>query len=383
MIRSTLSRYLVREIAAHLAGIFAVVLAVFLSRRLGMILDDALEGSVSADVVFQVLGLRTLMALPSLLPAVLYLAILLGLGRLRDNHELTALAACGVSPRRIALIVLAASGVAALLIGILSLEVRPRAAERLRFVEDHATAATRIGGLRSGRFYEVGREGREVVFAEARGPDGHSLSKVFVQIRRDDQIVIYRSERAFDDVDEIMGYRFLRLVDGYEYVLESYGQRYEVTRFAEMILRTELPVELDPARGEKLRPWSELLRSSSADDIAELQWRLTMPASAFILALLAVSLSQTGRARGRYARLLPAMAIYLVYRQMLATAKDWVAGGSIPPLPGLWGIHALALAGALLLFGFEWLAGLARRARETIARTLRTPGRRPDIPAPT
>ena len=41
------------------------------------------------------------MALPSLLPAGLYIATLLALGRLSDDNEMTALGACGVSPSRI------------------------------------------------------------------------------------------------------------------------------------------------------------------------------------------------------------------------------------------------------------------------------------------
>lgn len=370
MMRSTLSRYLVREIAAYFLGVFAIVLAVFLTRRLGMFLGDALEGSLSADVIFEVLALRTLMALPSLLPTVLYLAILLGLGRLHDDHELTALAACGISPRRIAGTVLAASGALALVIAGLALEGRPRAAERLREVEENAAAEFRIGSLRPGRFYEIGPQGRQVVFAAARGRDGAFLENVFVQIRHENGISIYRAERAFDSVNKITGHRFLEFFDGTQYELGPGEGRYEITRFGELALRTDVPADADEPRGVKVRPWVALLRSSDPQEVAELQWRLAMPTSALILALIAIPLSQTHPRRGRYTRLLLAIAIYLVYRQVLGTAKDWIAGGSLPPLPGLWGLHAVALAGAVLLFSGD---AIRRRGRFGRGRRSRTP----------
>jgi lipopolysaccharide export LptBFGC system permease protein LptF len=187
-----LSRYLLREIAAHLGAVFAVVLAVFLTRRLGIYLGEALEGEIAASVVFEALGLRTVMSLPSLLPPVLYLAILLGLGRLHEDLELTALAACGVSPDRIARIVVGGAAVAAIAIGVLSLEVRPRAAERVKRVEERATAEARIGSLRPGRFYELG--GERVVFAEDSGPG--AIEDVFVHAREADATRVYRATRA-------------------------------------------------------------------------------------------------------------------------------------------------------------------------------------------
>lgn len=354
-----LSRYLLREIAAHLGAVFAIVLAVFLTRRLGIYLGEALEGEIAASVVFEALGLRTVMSLPSLLPPVLYLAILLGLGRLHEDLELTALAACGVSPDRIARIVVGGAAVAAIAIGVLSLEVRPRAAERVKRVEERATAEARIGSLRPGRFYELG--GERVVFAEDSGPG--AIEDVFVHTREADETRIYRAKQALD-VRTPAGERVLRLIDGTEYVLRRAG-KHDVTTFGQLSVRTELPVDDELTTDEKMRPWTTLRASDDPRAAAELQWRLAMPASAFVLAILALPLARVGTRRGRYGRILLAMAVYLVYRQALGTAKDWVESGAIPPFPGLWAVHALAFAVALVLFALlrrGWIGREVSRA---------------------
>ena len=95
---SILSRYTVKEILSHLVGVMLIVVAVFMVSHFTEFLGDAAEGDLPSGLLLRLLGLRTIMALPSLLPAGLYIAVLLALGRSHDDNELTALGACGVSP---------------------------------------------------------------------------------------------------------------------------------------------------------------------------------------------------------------------------------------------------------------------------------------------
>src|SRR5260221_6720852 len=98
---SILSRYTVKEILSHLAGVMVLVVTVFMVRHFAELLGDAAEGELPSSVILRLLGLRTVMALPSMLPAGLYIATLLALGRLSDDNELIALNACCVSPVRL------------------------------------------------------------------------------------------------------------------------------------------------------------------------------------------------------------------------------------------------------------------------------------------
>src|SRR6476620_1612976 len=123
-----LDRYVVREIATSALAGFAVVLAIFLVTRLSTLLSDAAVGSLPGGVVALLLGLRTVMALPSLLPAVLYLGVLLAMNRLSRDRELLAMEASVVTPGRLERTVLALAVCAAAGIAVLSFNGRPWAA---------------------------------------------------------------------------------------------------------------------------------------------------------------------------------------------------------------------------------------------------------------
>jgi lipopolysaccharide export system permease protein len=347
---SILSRYTIREILSHLAGVMVIVVAIFMVRHFAAFLSDAAAGTLPSDVLLHLLGLRTLMALPSLLPVGLYVAVLLGLGRLHQDNEMTALATCGVPPTRIYAAVigfgLCAAGVAA----ALSFWARPWAAVTFHAVRDQATKQAGVGQITPGRFYEIRSGTEQAVFAEARSAtDPQVVENVFVQQRDEEGISVLFAARATELVDLQLGYRFLRLFDGYRYDLGTDAKQVEVTRYEELVIRTPL-AEPAPEGGQNHSLSAlELARSPDPEDAAELQWRIASPVSALLLILLAIPLTRIGPAHGSYARLLVAIVLYLGYSQLLGTVKKWVANGVWPPLPGTWVVHALCLVTAVLL----------------------------------
>jgi lipopolysaccharide export system permease protein len=370
---AVLPRYLVREILLHALGVLAVVLATFLVRRFGSLLGEVADAPLPLSMIAELLSLRTIMALPSLLPAVLYASVLLGLGRLYRDNEMTALAACGVGPAHTWKTVVGFSLVGAALIGALSFSLRPWAASRYRDVKREAVAGADLGSLAPGRFYELDSSGELVVFAERRSrsePD--TMEGVFVQDRTGGRLSVLYSERAVEHRDERRGHRFLQLLDGHRYELRPAGGGFEITSYEsyeELVLRTELPGVMRSEPEEFGSPLS-LLGSSDRLDVAELQWQLAMPVSAVLLALLALPLSRTDPRHGRSAKLFLALLLYMVYRHLLGAAKEWVANGTVAPYPGVWAVHAACLAVALALIGLDasgFRPLLALRLRESRA----------------
>jgi lipopolysaccharide export system permease protein len=100
-----------------------------------------------------------------------------------------------------------------------------------------------------------------------------------------------------------------------------------------------------------------LLGSSAPADIAALQFRTSTPLMALILSLIAVPLSQLRPRQGRYARVGFAIVVFFVYSNLLSAAKAWLEKGDLPPIIGMWWVHALALT-----FGLYLIARQARRA---------------------
>jgi lipopolysaccharide export system permease protein len=327
-----LTRYLAKELFTHSLTVTLIVVLISIARRFGNYLEDAASGQLPAETVVQLVGIRTIVALPSLMPIGLYFAVLLVLRRLRADNEVTALEAAGVPPMRVRSIVVAFAVCFAVVDGVLALSVRPRAARK--FVE--VAAVLRLTNLQPGRFYELGDANDLILFIGSKAPDG-TLEDVFLQKREGEQTFLTSCARATEQLIESENYRFLLLSEGYAYEFggEPRSEPLTITHYREMLLRLPLRQMLE-GWPENARYTSDLLRSADNADAAELQWRLAMPVSTVLLTLMAIALAAS-RLPG-----IPfvALALYVAYVPSLGVAKTWVEHDQLSAFPGLWLVHA-------------------------------------------
>jgi len=96
-------------------------------------------------------------------------------------------------------------------------------------------------------------------------------------------------------------------------------------------------------------PTAKLWGNTNPDLRGELMWRITMPVSVLILALLALPLSYMDNRSGRSYSLLSAIGIFLLYQNGLTLVRDGISSGKIPLWPGLIVPHLLMLMLAVLL----------------------------------
>ena len=97
----------------------------------------------------------------------------------------------------------------------------------------------------------------------------------------------------------------------------------------------------------------ELWRSDALEDIAAVQWRISLSVLVPIAALIAVSLSKTDHRRGRYGKMFPAFMLYMFYLVALNAVRDAIAKGNWPVLPGMWVIHLIFLTLGLILLYWD------------------------------
>jgi lipopolysaccharide export system permease protein len=124
-------------------------------------------------------------------------------------------------------------------------------------------------------------------------------------------------------------------------------------KFDEYGVRIDMPHIGGAATKRESTSTTVLLASSDAEDIAELQWRLAMPLSVISLLLLAVPLCKSSPRKDRYGRLVIAILLFVIYYNLLGTAKVWVGDGSVPPQVGLWWVPVLPVVLAAMLLGGE------------------------------
>ena len=141
-------------------------------------------------------------------------------------------------------------------------------------------------------------------------------------------------------------------------VLEN-GRRYEVEpgtpefRILEFD-RYAIRVEAKEARGieqtPKNMPIWDLMREDQPVHRAELLWRLGIPLSAIVLALLAIPLSFVNPRGGRSANMLLAILTYMIYNNFLSISQAWVAQGHLSFAAGVLLVHMAMLTALPLLF---------------------------------
>lgn len=73
--------------------------------------------------------------------------------------------------------------------------------------------------------------------------------------------------------------------------------------------------------------------------------------------LIAVPLSKVNPRQGKFGRLLPALALYLLYYILLIACRSAIEDGKIPQQLGMWWIHGLGLSFGIVLLVKHRTAG--------------------------
>ena len=340
-----IDRYLVREAAWTALAVLAVLFTVLSSNELIDYLAEAAGGGLPGEAVAVLMGLEILRYLGVVIPAALFLGIVLALGRLYRDSELPVLAACGVGPgRQVRGLMLLAVPMAAL-VGVLAIGVAPWASHTANVYAEQAARGADLGALQAGRFIGGGKVG--TLYASRSEGEG-VLGEVFAHAREGGRETVIRAERARQVVDPETGARFLVFEDGYRYDGRRGRLDWQVTRFERHGMRVGTGEAGGVEREREGTPLGELWAAGGPADLAEIHWRLSMPVMVLVLTLLAVPLAKAEPRDGRYGKLLTAVLVFVAYFQLLTSARGWLAAGIVPPALGLWWVHALgALAAAL------------------------------------
>ncbi len=356
-----LSRYLLREVLVAWLAVTAVLLVILLTNQLASVLARAAEGGFPRTVVLDLVGLGVVRNLAVLLPVGLLLGVMLALGRLYHDSEMTAVVACGVEPLRIyAPIALLALAVA-MLVGWLSLRAGPEAAAGVQTLRSTALQAGEFSPITPGRFRVFGG-GSAVFYAESQAADG-TLERIFVKRRRGDTYEITVAERARHEISPDRTLHTLTLFDGERYEGKPGSAEFRRVRFKE----NTIPVRVPPSSSGRFDiesvPTAMLRGRGDPEARAELAWRVGLPVMVFVLALLAVPMARLRPRQGRYSRLWLAITVYFVYFSLASAARVWLGREIVPAPLGLWWVHALVVMGTLaLLLAPGWIA--RRRHRE-------------------
>ena len=313
---------------------------------------------VQSERPFAEAGLVLALSLPHIvvltLPVAFLLGLLIGIGRLSADSELTALRASGVDLlvlyRPIGALAATTAGVTL----VLMLAVVPRTNHLLYAMKLRLSSFAFAQRIQPGVFSPEIAGLR--VYAEGASTDRRELTGLIISDRSNPEgAQLTLARRGWLELEEDQGRLWLRIEDAERHHLAENGLRYDVTSFSRqrMVLQDNGPtlgVSEKQIREQTLR---ELLERASArtrrpEDrrlaLTEVHKKFALPAACLFFGLIGLPLGIVNRRGGRAAGFAVSIGIVLLYYALLATGEARAIEGRMSPGLAMWLPNLLLLA---------------------------------------
>ena len=355
-----LSRYLTKEIFKSQIAILFILLVIFFCQQLVRVLSSAVSGRVPTDLVLSLLGLGMPTMAQLMLPLSLFIALLLTLGRFYAESEITVMRACGVGQSLLVKVALFLSVFTTAIAVYNVFWLTPWAINKQSEMLAEAKANPRFAALSAGQFMSAGGY---VLFID--NIKNNSLNDIYVfqpdqQKRNKPSVVVAQS-------GELQG-----LPNGDQLLTLTNSARYEGTpqtadfRISHFDSYTAYLGYQQVETDEKLvqrADFHKLINDDSPEAKSELQWRFALIFATPLMALLAVPMSSVNPRQGRFAKLLPALLMYLIYFLLQSSLKSAGGSGKVDAslLMPLVSVGFLILGIVLNGWDSKWLSALRYR----------------------
>jgi LPS export ABC transporter permease LptF/LPS export ABC transporter permease LptG len=349
-----LNRYVFREVLAPTVVGFLAYTG-FMAVR-GLV--QFAELLVQSEQPFIEAGLVVALSLPHIvvltLPVAFLLGLLIGIGRLSADSELTALRASGMDLLALYrpigfLAVSIGAATLALMLGVVPRTNHLLYAMKLRLSSfafaqriQPGVFSPQIAGLR--------------VYAEGASPDRRELTGLIISDRSSaegERLTL--AKRGWLELEEDQGRLWLRVEDAETHHLQDGGTRYDVTSFSQhrMVLQDNGPIRGVTEKQIREQTLRELLERAAArtrrpEDrrlaLTEVHKKFSLPAACLVFGLIGLPLGIVNRRGGRAAGFAVSVAIVLLYYALLATGEARAIEGRMSPALAMWLPNLLLLA---------------------------------------
>ncbi|WP_439241522.1 LPS export ABC transporter permease LptF [Lonepinella sp. BR2474] len=329
-----LNRYLFKEVFKSQVAILFILLLIFFCQQLVRVLGSAANGKVPADLVVSLLGLGMPTMAQLMLPLSLFIAILLTLGRLYAESEITVMRACGVGSRLLVKVVLILSVFTAGLAAYNALWLSPWAIKKQTEIVEDAKANPRMAALSSGQFMSSDNGDFVLFINEISQNKIHDVYIFQMKPKKNFKPAVVTAETgeltSLPNGDQLLSLENSQRIEGTAVLPD-----FRVTNFAQYhaYLGHQIADAKESDEAAVLN-FAELTQAKSNAAKAEFHWRLTLVLAVPLMALLAVPLSRVNPRQGRFAKILPALLLYLIY--FLAQSSLKSSGGAGKLDASLW-----------------------------------------------
>ncbi|MCW8847301.1 MAG: LPS export ABC transporter permease LptF [Sedimenticola sp.] len=347
-----IDRYILREVSKSFFAVMTVLMLIVVSQSYIRILQDAVSGAITNEVMTRLLGLEVLQVLGPVTPPTFFFAILYTLGRMYRDSEMTALAAGGVGLKRIYRAFALAAIPVALLVAWFTLGLVPWVnANKAEIMNQQKDESAELGMAVAGRFNEFSKGGL-VFYVEKMSDDKRRMRNIFVQNRQHGKLGLITAAEGHQYIEPDTGDQYLVLSRGHRYEGTPGNNEYAVGDFAKYAILIDKGDQQAGVIPSKAIPTRDLIGSDDLHLQAELELRLMFPVAVLVFTILSVPLSKSMPREGIYGRLMLALLFYVLFLNLQAVSGNWMTSGATPAWLGRWWVHPfmLLLGAAVMLY---------------------------------
>lgn len=361
-----LRRYMTQQVAANTAIVLLFLMALMLGGRLIRYFGIAAEGRLDVGLLFTIIGYNIPTFLELILPLSFFIALMLVLGRMYVDQEMSVLFASGISRGRLTrLMIPLIAGLFVFQMGI-SLWAKPWGLSNSKHIWQTQSLGSLLDLVRPKTFIS---SGNYHLYVDEFDKEKRELKNLYVVQQQTDKSgkiakndVIITATRAYQvpskDTDSSMQ---LDLFQGRRYELGTNNAKYNQASFEKYRITLEKPAsEKITETNVETQTTAKLLAHTQKPEVkAELGYRFTMPWLIIIAAMLATPLAQVRPRQGRWLRLLPSVLIFASCAISIISLRTAIGKESISEYAYIWLILGF-IAFALLL---NWQSRVVHRVR--------------------
>ena len=361
-----LRRYMTQQVAANTAIVLLFLMALMLGGRLIRYFGIAAEGRLDVGLLFAIIGYNIPTFLELILPLSFFIALMLVLGRMYVEQEMSVLFASGISRGRLTrLMIPLITGLFVFQMGI-SLWAKPWGLSNSEHIWQTQSLGSLLDLVRPKTFIS---SGNYHLYVDEFDKEKRELKNIYVVQQQTDKSgkiakndVIISATRAYQvpskDTDSSMQ---LDLFQGRRYELGTNNAKYNQASFEKYRITLEKPAsEKITETNVETQTTAKLLANTQKPEVkAELGYRFTMPWLIIIAAMLATPLAQVRPRQGRWLRLLPSVLIFASCAISIISLRTAIGKERISEYAYIWLIVGF-IAFALLL---NWQSRVVHRVR--------------------
>ena len=375
-----LRRYMTQQVAANTAIVLLFLMALMLGGRLIRYFGIAAEGRLDVGLLFAIIGYNIPTFLELILPLSFFIALMLVLGRMYVDQEMSVLFASGISRGRLTrLMIPLITGLFVFQMAI-SLLAKPWGLSNSEQIWQTQSLGSLLDLVRPKTFIS---SGNYHLYVDEFDKEKRELKNLYVVQQQTDKSgkiakndVIITATRAYQvpskDTDSSMQ---LDLFQGRRYELGTNNAKYNQASFEKYRITLEKPAsEKITETNVETQTTAKLLANTQKPEVkAELGYRFTMPWLIIIAAMLATPLAQVRPRQGRWLRLLPSVLIFASCAISIISLRTAIGKERISEYAYIWLIVGF-IAFALLL---NWQSRVVHRVRYRRQSRQLSPGGQP------